>query len=76
MAKRNAEIIVPPTIQVMLTGAAFAQIFGSGSPRVVRLTYTDNTTEEAYLTAEEIAKGRDNWFAMVGAVQRTARNQD
>lgn len=69
MSGRKIEVIVPPTAQAMMSGAIWAQVFGKGSPRVVRLTYSDGTTEEAYLTASEIAAGKDNWFSLVSSVQ-------
>ena len=72
--KRKVELIVPTNLHAQLTGAMMAEIFGKGSPRVVRLTYLDQTTEDAYLTASEIAAGRESWFAMVSAVQETRRN--
>ena len=73
--KRITETIVAPTMHAMLTGAVYATVFGKGSPRVVRLTYTDGTTEEAYLTAGEIAAGKENWMALVGALQDAARGK-
>ena len=71
---KKHEIVVAPTVHAMLTGAIWAKIYGKGSPRVVELTYTDGTTESAYLTAEEIAAGKENWFSMVSAVQLVRRD--
>ena len=73
MPKREVELIVPTNLHAQMTGAQQAEIFGTGSPRVVRLTYLDGETEEAYLTAAEIAAGKESWFAMVGAVQAMRR---
>jgi len=75
MKRRITETLVAPTMYAVLTGAVYATIFGTGSPRVVRLTYTDGKTEEAYLTAAELERGRESWFALVSAVQDTARNR-
>lgn len=68
---KQIEVIVPPTIQAMMSGACFAQILTKGSPRLVRLHYTDNSTEDAWLKAEEVAAGKENWFSLVSAVQAT-----
>lgn len=71
---REVETIMTNNLNAQLSGAWKAEVFGTGSPRVVRLTYLDGETEETYLTIAEIAAGKENWFAMVGAVQaaRTA----
>ncbi len=69
MSKQTIEVIVPPTSQALISGAILAQIFGKGSPRLVRLTYTDGETEEAYLTVGEISAGKENWFSIVSTVQ-------
>ncbi len=70
--KPDYTLIVPPGIQSMATGVTFARLFPS-TPGLVRLYYEDGNTEQATLTAEQVAKGRDNFFSLVGDVQDTAR---
>ena len=66
LIKNPCTLVVPPNIHVMMTGVRFAKIFPSG---VVELTYTDENTESAYLTMEQLALGRENFFSLVSAVQ-------
>lgn len=62
----NVTMVVPPMIQVMMTGVQFARIFGNGR---VQLTYEDCETESARISAEQLSAGRDNFFSLVSAVQ-------
>jgi hypothetical protein len=62
----NCTMIVPPKIVGMMCGVSYARIFPSGK---VQLTYTDNTTETATLTAQQLEEGRENFFSFVSDVQ-------
>lgn len=58
--------VVPPIVQGWIAGAKYAKVFSTG---LVELTYFDETTESAQLTTEQLAQGRENFFALVSAVQ-------
>lgn len=64
--ERAVTRIVPPRIMSMMCGVAFADLWPSGK---VRLTYEDGETESAYLSAERLEQGRDNFFRLVSGVQ-------
>lgn len=64
--KAQCTVIVPPTVQVMMSGVMLARVYPSGN---VQLQYTDGNTESALLTAQQLAEGRDNFFSLVSAVQ-------
>lgn len=66
LIKNPCTWVVPPTIQSMTTGVKLAKIFPSG---VCQLEYCDGNFQSAHLTLEQLAKGRENFFALVSAVQ-------
>ena len=59
------QVIVPPTIQVMMTGACFAKVRGT----CVELHYTDGSIDSANLTVAQMAIAKENWFSLVSSVQ-------
>jgi hypothetical protein len=65
MMTSKQQVIVPPTIQVMMTGACFAKVRGTR----VELHYTDGSIESANLTFAQMANAKDDWFSLVSSVQ-------
>lgn len=65
-------LIVPPSIQAMMTGATMARIY----PHSIELQYEDGTTETANRNHSAM-KSLDlgSWFSIVGCVQAAARDQ-
>lgn len=61
-------MLVPPNIQVMMTGVRWAQQDKNGD---ITLTYTDGNTETA--PAPEYDIGDKNIFEVVGDIQDKAR---
>lgn len=66
----KVDVVVPNMGISMMTGVAFARIYGKGFIRRVELTYTDGSTESAKLTNDEIADGKTNFFQFVSMVQK------
>lgn len=65
MAKKQVELLVQPRFMGLMTGTDLAKINGCR----VTLIYTDGSRETATLTHAELAAGRENWMAMISAVQ-------
>ena len=63
------KVIVPNMAVSMMSGVAFARIYGRGSPRRVEIVYTDGLTESAYLTQANITEGEETFFSLVSLVQ-------
>jgi hypothetical protein len=66
LIKNSVTLIVPPTIKAMMCGVVRAEINSYGN---VKLFYSDDSTESAFLTHEQLAAGRENFFSLVSAVQ-------
>lgn len=63
-------LIVPPSINAMLTGATMARVF----PHFIELQYEDGTTETAKKSHPLMASiDYESWFSIVGCVQAAAR---
>jgi hypothetical protein len=66
MNQELVAVVVPNNIQSMMSGVQMARIKASGSTQLV---YVDGTSETAKLSESELTRGRENFFALVSAVQ-------
>ncbi len=66
LIKDPCTVVVPSNIQAMITGVRMAKVFPSG---IVQLHYSDNSSESAALTLDQLTEGREEFFKLVSAVQ-------